>query len=58
MKLSNKKKWLKVVEFAVVGAASWLDPSAGGLLLLLKLCFQILSALQPDDEPQKPRDRK
>jgi hypothetical protein len=58
MTLSNKKKWLKVVEFAVVGAASWLAPSAGGLLLLLKLCFQILSALQPDDEQTKPSDRK
>lgn len=50
MKLSNKKKWLKLIEFAVVGAATWLDPSAGGLLFLLKLCFQILAALQKDDE--------
>lgn len=50
MKLSNKKKWLKVIEFTVVGTATWLNPSAGGLLFLLKLCFQILAALQKDDE--------
>lgn len=50
MKLSNKKKWLKVIEFTVVGIATWLNPSAGGLLFLLKLCFQILAALQKDDE--------
>jgi len=49
MKLSNKKKWLKVIEFTVVGIATWLNPSAGGLLFLLKLCFQILAALQKDD---------
>jgi hypothetical protein len=42
MKLSTKKQWLKVIEFAVVGAATWLDPSAGGLIFLLKLCFDIL----------------
>ncbi|MFB8788598.1 MAG: hypothetical protein U7123_07040 [Potamolinea sp.] len=50
MKLSNKKKWLKVIEFIVVGIATWLNPSAGGLLFLLKLCFQILAALQKDDD--------
>jgi hypothetical protein len=49
MKPSNKKQWLKVIEFAIVGSATWLDPSAGGLLFLLKLCFQILAALQKDD---------
>jgi hypothetical protein len=58
MSTSNKNKWLKVIEFAVVSAASWLDPSTGGLLLLLKLCFQILAALQPDDEHPKQSDRK
>jgi hypothetical protein len=47
---ADKKKWLKIIEFAVVGAATWLDPTAGGLLFLLKLCFQILQALQQDDE--------
>jgi hypothetical protein len=50
MKPANKKKWLKVIEFAVVGAAAWLDPTAGGLLFLLKLCFQILAALQKDEQ--------
>jgi hypothetical protein len=49
MKLSNKKKWLKVIEFAVVGFATLCDPTAGGLLFLLKLCFQILTALQKDE---------
>jgi hypothetical protein len=49
MKLSNKKKWLKVIEFAVVGFATLCDPTAGGLLFVLKLCFQILTALQKDE---------
>jgi len=49
MKLSNKKKWLQVIEFAVVGFATLCDPTAGGLLFLLKLCFQILTALQKDE---------
>jgi hypothetical protein len=49
MKISNKKKWLKVIEFAVVGFATLCDPTAGGLLFLLKLCFQILTALQKDE---------
>lgn len=58
MTRSNKQKWLKVIEFAVVGAATWLNPSAGGLLLLLKLCFQILAALQQDDEKANPNAEK
>jgi hypothetical protein len=49
MKISNKKKWLKVTEFAVVGVATCLNPHAGFLLFLLKLCFQILTALQKDE---------
>jgi hypothetical protein len=44
----NKKKWLKVIEFAIVGFALWLNPSASFLIFLLKLCFQILHTL-PDD---------
>jgi len=28
METSNKKKWLKVIEFTVVGFAAWLNPSA------------------------------
>ena len=50
MSKSNKKKWLKVIEFAVVGVATWLNPHAGFLLFLLRLCFQILAALQKDEE--------
>ena len=50
MKSSNKKKWLKVIEFTVVGVATWLNPQAGFLLFLLRLCFQILAALQKDEE--------
>jgi hypothetical protein len=49
MKLSNKKKLLKVIEFAVVGFATLCDPTAGGLLFLLKLCFLGLTTLQKDD---------
>ena len=49
MKISNKKQWLKVTEFAVVGVATCLNPHAGFLLFLLKLCFQILTALQKDE---------
>ena len=46
MKTSNFKKWRKVIEFAVVSSATWLNPEAGLLLFLLKLCFQILWTLQ------------
>jgi hypothetical protein len=52
MKISNKKKWLKVSEFAVVGFATLCDPTAGGLLLGLKVCFQILTALQKDERDE------
>jgi len=52
MKSSNKKKWLKVTEFAVVGVATCLNPHAGFLLFMLKLCFQILTALQKDETSQ------
>ena len=48
----NKKKWLKVIEFAVVGVATWLNPHAGFLLFLLRLCFQILGALQKDKQSE------
>jgi hypothetical protein len=48
MSKSNKKKWLKVIEFAVVGFATLCDPTAGGLLFLLKLCFLGLTTLQKD----------
>ncbi len=57
MKPANKKKWLKVIEFAVVGAATWLDPTAGGLLFLLKLCFQILAALQKDEQSETDKGK-
>ena len=50
MKASHKKKLLKVTGFAVVGVATCLNPHAGFLLFLLKLCFQILTALQKDDD--------
>jgi hypothetical protein len=50
MKSSNKKKWLKVIEFTLVGVATWLNPQAGFLLFLLRLCFQILAALHKDEE--------
>jgi len=52
MKSSNKKKWLKVIEFTVVGVATCLNPQAGFLLFLLRLCFQILAALQKDEESE------
>lgn len=52
MSKSNKKKLLKVAEFAVVGVATCLNPHAGFLLFMLKLCFQILTALQKDETSQ------
>jgi len=52
MSKSNKKKWLKVIDFTVVGVATWLNPQAGVLLFLLRLCFQILAALQKDEESE------
>ncbi|MFM9267617.1 hypothetical protein [Tychonema sp. BBK16] len=58
MKISNKKKWLKVTEFTVVGIATCLNPHAGFLLFLLKLCFQILTALQKDDPSETDKDKR
>ncbi|MEG3847929.1 hypothetical protein QT971_10675 [Microcoleus sp. herbarium19] len=55
MSKSNKKKWIKVSEFAVVGVATCLNPHAGLLLFLLKLCFQILTALQKDERDESNR---
>ncbi len=52
MSKSNKNKWLKVIEFTTVGVATWLNPQAGFLLFLLRLCFQILAALQKDEESE------
>jgi hypothetical protein len=37
-------------DFGSLGLATWLDPSAGFLIFLLKLCFRILAAF-----PQEPR---
>ncbi|MEG5033079.1 hypothetical protein [Microcoleus sp. AT3-D2] len=54
----NKKKWLKVIEFAVVGFATLCDPTAGGLLFLLKLCFQILTALQKDEPTETDQGKQ
>jgi hypothetical protein len=58
MKLSNKKKWLQVIEFAAVGFATLCDPTAGGLLFLLKLCFQILTALQKDEPTETDKGKQ
>jgi hypothetical protein len=55
---SNKKKWLEVIGFTVVGTATWLNPSAGVLLFLLELCFQILAALQKDEEKTESADEE
>lgn len=52
MSKSKKKKWLKVIEFTVVGVATWLNPQAGFMLFLLRLCFQILAALEKDEESE------
>ncbi|GET44343.1 hypothetical protein [Microseira wollei] len=57
----NKKKWLKVIEFAVVGVATWLNPQAGFLLFMLRLCFQILTALHTEEpseiDKEEPTNR-
>ncbi|HEY9907299.1 MAG TPA: hypothetical protein V6D18_06785 [Thermosynechococcaceae cyanobacterium] len=52
-KPSNFKKWRKVTEFTIVSLAVWLNPQAGLLIFLLKLCFLILWTLQDKDDPQK-----
>jgi hypothetical protein len=54
---SNKKKWLKVIEFSVVGIATWLNPHAGFLLFLLRVCFQILAGLQKDEVSEIDKDK-
>ena len=57
MKTSNLKKWRKVTEFAVVSLATWLNPEAGLLLFLLKLCFQILWTLQDKNSDRDKEDK-
>lgn len=57
MKPSNQKKWLKVIEFVVLGAATWLNPNAGFLLFLLQWCFQILAALHKDEQSETDRGK-
>ena len=54
MQPSNETKWLKVIKFEIVGAASWLNPQAVLLLLLLELCFLVLIALRESDSQPKP----
>jgi hypothetical protein len=54
MKNPNKTKWLKVIKVAIVGVATWLNPQAVLLLLLLELCFLVLIALREDDNQPKP----
>jgi hypothetical protein len=49
-KSRKTRKWLKFIEFAVVGCATWLNPNAGFLIFLLKLCFQALELLQDERE--------
>ncbi|MBD1913641.1 MULTISPECIES: hypothetical protein [unclassified Leptolyngbya] len=51
----NKKQWIKLIGFVVVSGATWLNPSAGFLIFLLKLCFHILKALQekPQNHPRQ-----
>jgi hypothetical protein len=58
MKPYNKKKWLKVMEFAVVGFALCAIQQQAGLLFLLKLCFQILTALQKDEPTETDKGKQ
>ncbi|GEM_PF-4394151 len=46
MKPSPFKQWQSVLEFAVVGLATCLNPQAVVLLFLLKLSFQVLWAIE------------
>lgn len=51
MKLNQAKRdredaWMQIIESAVIFLATWLNPEAGVLIFLLKLCFQILKALR------------
>ncbi len=46
---------MQFIELVIVSFANWLNPSAGLLLFLLKLCFQILAALQADEAEQKSK---
>ncbi len=49
-KSRKTRKWLKFIEFVVVSFATWLNPNAGFLIFLLKLCFQLLGLLQEERE--------
>jgi len=51
MKLS-KKQWIKLIEFLTISAATWLNPGAGFLLFLLKLCFYTLGVLAEQEQQQ------
>ncbi|MEX0268024.1 hypothetical protein AB3R30_02665 [Leptolyngbyaceae cyanobacterium UHCC 1019] len=53
--IHNKKKWLEVTAFAVVGTATLINPQAGVLLFLLRLCFHVLAALQREDSDQEDK---
>lgn len=54
MKPAGKKKWLKVSKFAIVSLATWLNPQAVLLLILLEICFLLLLALQEDEDQSNP----
>ncbi|MDY7013878.1 MAG: hypothetical protein SVX43_09840 [Cyanobacteriota bacterium] len=43
------RQWLKFVELVAVGWAVWLNPEAGLLIFLLKICFQVLAVLQGEE---------
>ncbi|MEG4324513.1 hypothetical protein [Microcoleus sp. herbarium5] len=49
---------MKVIEFAVVGFEALCAPTAGGLMFLLKLCFQILTALQKDEPTETDKSKQ
>ncbi|OUC15113.1 MAG: hypothetical protein B0A82_08580 [Alkalinema sp. CACIAM 70d] len=51
--LDREDAWMQVIEFAVIFLATWLNPSAGISIFLLKLCFQILKVLRHHHRPPK-----
>jgi hypothetical protein len=55
--MKPSKQWRKVVEFTIVTFATWLNPQAGLLIFLLKLSFQILWALQDQENDRAPKSK-
>jgi hypothetical protein len=56
--LDREDAWMTIIESIVLFLATWLNPEAGVLLFLLKLCFQTLKTLRHHHRPHNKDDKK